>query len=60
MRRSVVHPEALSIQDTARLLSVSEHTIRNWIQRGTLKAVRLGPKLWRIPRTELQRIRAAR
>ena len=59
MKREV-HPLAISVQQAAICLSVSEHTIRNWIARGQLKAVRFGPKLWRVPRVELIRLRAER
>ena len=32
----------LSIRDTARQLRVSDRTVRRWIARGTLRAIRLG------------------
>lgn len=53
-------PEALPIQLTAELLSVSELTVRRMIKRGHLRAHRVGPKLIRVPRTEISRIRAVR
>lgn len=53
-------PEAISIQQTAVLLDVSEITIRRWIKRGFLLAHRVGPHLIRIPRTEIIRMRLVR
>lgn len=34
--------ELLSITEVAELLKVSDRTVRNWIQDGTLKAYRFG------------------
>lgn len=53
-------PEAISIQQTAQILSVCDMTVRRWIQRGFIKAYRVGPFLIRIPRSELIRMRALR
>lgn len=53
-------PEAVSIKKAAEVLSVNEMTVRRWIQRGFLKAYRVGPFLIRIPRTELSRMRTLR
>ena len=55
--KSSIKPEALSVQQVADILSVSEGTIRNMIHAGTLKAVRIGKRLYRIPRNELSRLR---
>ena len=33
--------ELLNVRDTARTLGVHENTIRNWAERGILRAVRL-------------------
>lgn len=55
-----VKPEALSIQDVAVILGVHENTVRNWIAEGILVAVRVGPKLLRVPRSELTRLRLGR
>jgi excisionase family DNA binding protein len=33
--------ELLNVRDTARALGVHENTVRNWEQRGLLRAVRL-------------------
>lgn len=56
----VVKPEAFGIRQTAVILHVSEASVRNWIRSGKVKAFRVGPKLWRVPRSELARIRGAR
>jgi excisionase family DNA binding protein len=40
--------------EVARVLDVSDATVRNWIQEGRLKAHRFG-KVLRIPREELLR-----
>jgi excisionase family DNA binding protein len=55
-----IKQEAFSIQQTAAALRVSESTVRRWIRKGTLRAFRAGPKLWRVHRSELARFRAAR
>ncbi len=60
MNQPKVKPEALSVQQAAVILSVSEGTIRNWGRLGVLKVIHLGPRLLRIPRDEIQRLRAAR
>jgi excisionase family DNA binding protein len=52
--------EALSIQATADLLSVHHMTVRRWIAKGYIKAVRVGPWLIRIPRSEISRLRTLR
>lgn len=50
-------PEAISVQRAALLLDVHENTIYNWIRVGYLQAIRLGPRVLRIPRTEIARLR---
>ncbi len=52
--------DVVSIQRAARLLDVHPNTIRNWIARGEIDAVRVGPRVRRIPRQELIRIRSLR
>lgn len=53
-----VRPEAISVQTAAVLLDVHENTIFNWIRMGFIVAVRVGPRLVRIPRSEISRLRA--
>ena len=49
--------EALSLQDAARLLSVHEDTLKNWHKRGWIKLIRIGPRLLRVPRSEIARLK---
>jgi excisionase family DNA binding protein len=60
MTPALQRPEAISLQCAARILSVSESTVRRWIRGGYLEAVRTGPRLLRIPKDELARFRASR
>lgn len=56
-RRSAAPPPSwLSVRDAAESLGVTEKTIRNWIAAGHIKADRVGPRLIRIPSSELARI----
>lgn len=52
--------EAISIQDAAIILGVCEKTLRNWKKRGIIEMIRIGPKLLRIPRDEIARLRRQR
>jgi excisionase family DNA binding protein len=52
-----VSREALSLQEAARLLSVHEDTLKNWYRRGFIELIRVGPRLWRVPRSEITRLR---
>lgn len=55
-----VNREALSLQEAARLLGVHEDTLINWYKRGLIELVKMGPKLWRVPREEIARLRKAK
>ena len=46
----------LSVADVARLLSVTEPTIRVWIKDGKLRAQRAGARFWRIRQSEVDRM----
>ena len=46
--------ELLSTGDLASLLGLSKSTIIRWIREGKIPARRLGEKLWRIPRREVE------
>lgn len=52
------HPESswLTVSEVASRLSVSKTTIRRWIGAGVLRADHVGPRLVRIPTTELARL----
>jgi excisionase family DNA binding protein len=43
----------VSVSEAARLLSISEVTLRRWVTHGRIKAYRLGPKKLRLRRREL-------
>ncbi len=43
-------PEMMTIQEVANQLKVTYHTVFKWIQHGELHAVRVGRKVWRVPR----------
>jgi len=46
----------LSVADVARLLSVTEPTVRVWIKEGNLRAQRAGARFWRIRQSEVDRM----
>lgn len=49
-------PTGLTIAEFAQALNASPATVRRMIARGDLRAYRYGPRLIRIPHTELERI----
>lgn len=51
--------ELLNVRDTARMLGVHENTIRNWEERGILRAVHLpGSGFRRFAAQDVERLRA--
>jgi excisionase family DNA binding protein len=46
--------EWLSVDDVSQALGVTAHTVRNWIAQGSLAASRIGPRLIRIRRADLE------
>lgn len=51
--------ELLNVRDTARTLGVHENTVRNWEERGILRAVRLpGSGYRRFAVQDVERLRA--
>jgi hypothetical protein len=51
--------ELLNVRDTARALGVHENTIRNWEERGILRAIRLpGSGYRRFAVQDIERLRA--
>ena len=51
--------ELLNVRDTARTLGVHENTVRNWEERGILRAVRLpGSGYRRFSVQDVERLRA--
>ncbi len=51
-----VHAPDLTVAQFAALKGVATRTVRSWIAHGYVRAVRVGPRLVRIPATELDRI----
>ena len=51
--------EYLTVAEIATELKLNQQTIRNWIERGQLRAVRLGARRVRVLRSELERYVAA-
>jgi excisionase family DNA binding protein len=47
------HDEFLTVAEVAQLLRLNQQTVRNWIDQGSLPAIRVGARRVRIPRTEL-------
>jgi len=45
-----------SVAQVADLLNVSQPTIRRMISRGDLSAVHVGPRLIRVPASEIERV----
>jgi len=56
VRERPPRPSWLSIREAAERLDVSERTIRNWISSSYVRAERVGPRLIRIPASELDRV----
>jgi excisionase family DNA binding protein len=46
----------LSVAEVARVLSVTEPTVREWIKSGKLHAHRAGARFWRIRQSEVDRM----
>ncbi len=49
----------LSVSDVARLLTVTEPTVREWIKAGKLEAHRAGARFWRIRQSKVDRMLSA-
>ena len=45
----------LTVDDIARILKLNPQTVRNWIDQGYLRAIRIGRRV-RIPRAEFDRL----
>jgi excisionase family DNA binding protein len=51
--------DLLNVRDTARMLGVHENTVRNWAERGILRAVHLpGSGYRRFAAADVERLRA--
>ena len=49
----------VSLADVGQELSVSYWTVRRWAQEGLIKCIRLPSGTLRVPREELERVKAA-
>lgn len=47
--------EVYTVREVANILKVSTKTVRDWIRKGRLKAVRIG-RILRVPEDELRRL----
>lgn len=45
--------------EVAAILQISTRTVTRWLRDGSLKGIKTGPRLWRIPSSELIRITGA-
>lgn len=48
--------ELFTVAEVAAMLKLNPQTIRNWIDRGELACVRIGPRRVRIKRSDLDRL----
>lgn len=51
-----VAPDGLSLKEVADRFGVHEDTVRRWLKKGQILGGRVGPKLLRIPVTEVRRV----
>ena len=49
-------PTALTPRQFVDLSGFSSATVYRWLESGYLRGTKAGPKLWRIPRSELARV----
>lgn len=45
----------LTVDEIARILKLNPQTVRNWIDQGYLRAIRIGRRV-RVPRAEFERL----
>ena len=55
MERSDLGESFLTVAEVAELLKLNQQTVRNWIDAGTLPALRVGRRV-RIKRSDLERL----
>lgn len=48
--------ELLNVREVAEILGVSQRTVWRWVDQGRLRTVRVGPKLVRFRRVDLDAI----
>lgn len=52
------HEPTYTVAEAAELLNVQRVTVYRWIENGTCKSLRIGPKLLRIPASEIERLQS--
>jgi excisionase family DNA binding protein len=57
MERSELEESYLTVAEVAQLLKLNQQTVRNWIDQGSLPALRVGRRV-RIKRSDLERVLA--
>jgi excisionase family DNA binding protein len=57
MERGEVEESYLTVAEVAQLLKLNQQTVRNWIDQGSLPALRVGRRV-RIKRSDLERVLA--
>ena len=55
MNRSEPDEEFLTVAEVAEMLKLNQQTVRNWIDQGSLPALRVGRRV-RIKRSDFERI----
>jgi len=48
--------QAYNAQEAAKLLGICRQTLRIWIKKGLIHAVKLGPRRWLITQDEISRV----
>ena len=46
--------DMLTVAETARALGLSERGIQDRLRRGTMRGIRIGQRLWVVPRDEVE------
>ena len=53
MPKAVRFPELMNTTQAAEFLGVDVYTLRKWARDGSVRAYKVGPKLWRFQKSEL-------
>ncbi len=56
-KRERRHPELIGLVEAADYCDVSYRTIRRWISAGRLDAVRIGPRLLKVKRSDVHALK---
>jgi excisionase family DNA binding protein len=49
-------PEMLGLREAASTLGIDKRTVLGMVRRGQLVGIRIGARLWRFPRTQVERL----